>query len=90
MAAAPDLSPPLNRPVAAAPQAPPVAPAPEPSPAAPEPVPVAAPAPAAPAAPAAPVPEPERRASPHRVRPVFAQDALERALMFLEQSDYGG
>ncbi len=54
-----------------------------------------APAPVEAAQPAAPVeapPEPEREATPvpRRVRLVFAHDALERALTFLEQSDYGG
>jgi uncharacterized repeat protein (TIGR01451 family) len=54
----------------------------------------------APAAAATPVsvaptvapPEPERETTtiPRRVRLVFAHDALERALTFLEQSDYGG
>ncbi len=50
----------------------------------------------APAAEAAPVPppEPERPRAPalagKRVRVVFPHDALERALAFLEQSDYGG
>ncbi len=73
---------------------PPVAPAP---PVAPEPV-AAAPAveapPAEAPAAAAPVearPEPAPAISvSRRVRLVFAHDALERALTFLEQSDYGG
>ena len=74
-------------PVAAAPVAPP-----EPPPAPPEPA--AAPADAAPApvasAPPEPVAEPEPQPVTRRVRLVFARDALERALTFLEQSDYGG
>jgi uncharacterized repeat protein (TIGR01451 family) len=37
-----------------------------------------------------PEPEPEVVPVPRRVRLVFAHDALERALTFLEQSDYGG
>jgi len=61
-------------------------PAPEPAPqAAEEPQPVPAP----PAEPV-PEPEPEPEAIKKRVRLVFARDALERALAFLEQSDYGG
>ncbi len=61
-------------------------PAPEPAPqAAEEPQPV----PALPAEPV-PEPEPEPEAIKKRVRLVFARDALERALAFLEQSDYGG
>jgi uncharacterized repeat protein (TIGR01451 family) len=61
----------------------------EPEPVVAEPV---APAPAQPAAVAEvpPEPAPEVVPVPRRVRLVFAHDALERALMFLEQSDYGG
>lgn len=55
-------------------------------------VPPLAPVPAA--EPPVPEPEPEPAAAPvpepRRVRLVFARDALERALAFLEQSDYGG
>ncbi|HEX3462531.1 MAG TPA: hypothetical protein VHS78_00575 [Candidatus Elarobacter sp.] len=75
----------------------PVAPPAAAAPAAPAPATPAAAAPTA-AAPApetvAPPPEPVRAAEPavvaKRVRLVFARDALERALQFLEQSDYGG
>lgn len=71
--------------------APPVAePAVVPEPAAPPPVaaePVAA---AATVTPVAPPPEPAAATIARRVRLVFAHDALERALTFLEQSDYGG
>ena len=83
----PSPRPPAPEPVAAPPPMPePVAavappPAPEPVVAAPPP----APEPVAPAAPP-PTPAPVRQ----RVRLVFAYDALERALRFLEQSDYGG
>jgi uncharacterized repeat protein (TIGR01451 family) len=42
------------------------------------------------APPAAPEAPPEPVAIVRRVRLAFARDALERALMFLEQSDYGG
>ena len=72
-------------------QAPPVEAAPPPAPAPPPPAAVVQP----PAA-AAPAPEPAAAAPPEpvrigrRVRLVFARDALERALAFLEQSDYGG
>jgi uncharacterized repeat protein (TIGR01451 family) len=85
-------------PVAAAPAAPPetpAAPVPPPAPAEPVParIPVEPPA-AAETAPAAappePAPEPEAQPALRRVRLVFARDALERALTFLEQSDYGG
>jgi uncharacterized repeat protein (TIGR01451 family) len=86
---------PATAPAAAAAAPPPVAEpvAPPPPPAAPPiPEPVAAEAPAAaevpPAAEAAPEPVPV--AVQRRVRLAFARDALERALMFLEQSDYGG
>jgi uncharacterized repeat protein (TIGR01451 family) len=48
------------------------------------------PAAAAPAEPVAPAIEPAPEPVARRVRLVFARDALERALMFLEQSDYGG
>jgi uncharacterized repeat protein (TIGR01451 family) len=52
---------------------------------------VAAPTPtAAPAEPIAPAVEPAHEVVARRVRLVFARDALERALTFLEQSDYGG
>jgi uncharacterized repeat protein (TIGR01451 family) len=52
---------------------------------------VAAPPPAAaPAEPIAPAVEPAHEVVARRVRLVFARDALERALTFLEQSDYGG
>jgi hypothetical protein len=65
----------------------------------PAPEPVAAPPPAPePVAAPPPTPEPLAAAAPpptpapvrQRVRLVFAYDALERALRFLEQSDYGG
>jgi uncharacterized repeat protein (TIGR01451 family) len=49
-----------------------------------------APVAAAPAEPVAPAIEPEPEPIARRVRLAFARDALERALMFLEQSDYGG
>jgi len=79
------VAPPVPEPVAVAPAPPPI----------PEPVAVEPPAPAPAPAPAAvtPVeapPEPEATPIPRRVRLVFAHDALERALTFLEQSDYGG
>ncbi|MBV9439870.1 MAG: hypothetical protein JOZ24_07760 [Candidatus Eremiobacteraeota bacterium] len=46
---------------------------------------------AEPVAPVAPVaPEPAAQPGLRRVRLVFAPDALQRALAFLEQSDYGG
>ena len=61
---------------------------PEPAAAIPEPV-AAIPEPVAAVAPP-PEPVPEVVAVPRRVRLVFAHDALERALTFLEQSDYGG
>ncbi len=85
--AAPPAPPAAQAPVTEPPaQAPPPAraPAPEPlqAPAAPEPV--AAVPPAAEPQPAAPV------ATVRRVRLTFARDALERALGFLEQSEYGG
>ena len=71
---------------------------PEPEPAAvaevAEPVaqPIREPIPAAVTEPLTPQAPPEREALPavRRVRLVFAHDALERALAFLEQSDYGG
>ncbi|HEV3087986.1 MAG TPA: hypothetical protein VGX96_12235 [Candidatus Elarobacter sp.] len=51
----------------------------------------ASPPAAATVAPEPPIaPEPEPVPVARRVRLVFARDALERALMFLEQSDYGG
>ena len=61
---------------------------PEPAPAIPEPA-AAISEPAA-AIEVPPEPEPEVVPVPRRVRLVFAHDALERALTFLEQSDYGG
>jgi uncharacterized repeat protein (TIGR01451 family) len=75
----------LAEPPAAAPTAPPpAAPPPVETPAAPAPAVAEAPPVAEP--PAEPVAAPVAR----RVRLVFARDALERALMFLDQSDYGG
>ncbi|MEA2664021.1 MAG: hypothetical protein QOI11_965 [Candidatus Eremiobacteraeota bacterium] len=67
---------------------PPLAAVPAAEPPAPEPEPVIAATPPAaePVVPQPAAPEPE----PRRVRLVFARDALERALAFLEQSDYGG
>jgi len=71
-------------PVVEAAAVPPVAePAPEPVAPPPAPEPVPAPPPPAP-------PPPIPAAVQRRVRLVFAHDALERALRFLEQSDYGG
>jgi hypothetical protein len=101
-AAAAVVPPPVTEPAAAAVAPPPVAPPPVTEPAAavappptPEPVAAAAPPPAeAAAAVTPPTPEPVAPAAPppvrQRVRLVFAYDALERALRFLEQSDYGG
>ena len=91
--------PPIAEPVAPAAVPEPAAPhvvAPEPvaeiaepiAPAIPEPV-VTIPEPAAAVAPP-PAPAPAVVPVPRRVRLVFAHDALERALTFLEQSDYGG
>jgi hypothetical protein len=69
-------------------------PEPEPAPAVePEPVDEVAPAAEPPPAPepvAAVEPEPEPAPLTRRVRVTFTRDALERALAFLEQSDYGG
>jgi uncharacterized repeat protein (TIGR01451 family) len=77
--------PPAAEPVAPAAAAPPAAPA-EPAPVAAVPEPVAEPVAAVPE----PVAQPAPAAVAKRVRLVFARDALERALQFLEQSDYGG
>jgi uncharacterized repeat protein (TIGR01451 family) len=85
---APARTPPAAEPPAAPqPETPPPAAAvPQPAPAAAAPIPEAVTTPVAPPAPpAAPPKKPVRR-----VRLVFARDALERALAFLEQSDYGG
>ncbi len=96
------VAPPAPEPVAqasaAAPAAAPEPPAPEPEPpvaatpaAAAPPAATASPAAAAPpAATATPVAPAPAAPSTRRVRLVFARDALERALSFLEQSDYGG
>ncbi|HWT06067.1 MAG TPA: hypothetical protein VN224_09955, partial [Xanthomonadales bacterium] len=60
---------------------------PAPEPVAPSPAPEPRPAPPPPPP---PTPHPAPAATLRRVRLVFAYDALERALRFLEQSDYGG
>jgi uncharacterized repeat protein (TIGR01451 family) len=89
------VAPPVAEPEPAVAAVPPVA-EPEPAVAAappvPQPVAEAEPAvaAAAPAAPAEAVAAPVAEVVAKRVRLVFARDALERALAFLEQSDYGG